>query len=63
MRDPHKYDWLPHDPPRLPRAERMSLSRTALTLLVAWVVCGLIAWGALLWNTLWHFLGWLWVAS
>lgn len=60
LRDPHKYDWMPPDPPRIPRIEQMSLLRTALMLLVALLLTGAVAWGALAWNALSRFVGWLW---
>lgn len=43
MRDPHKYDWLPPEPPHVPRREQVSATNTALSIVLAVIAAAVIA--------------------
>lgn len=42
MRDPHKYDWLPPDPPRIPKQHPLTPVQAGLCLLGALILTALV---------------------
>lgn len=63
MRDSHKYDWMPPDPPRIPRQQPITAVQAGITIIVALLLIGALSYAGVVIRALIRFCGWMWGAA